>query len=66
MDAIFVEHNGWHFADNTFKCIFLTENYQILIEISVKYVRKGPIDNESSLFKVMASTNDHPVYRRMY
>ena len=32
-------------ADNTFKCIFLNENYRILIRISLKFIPKGLIDN---------------------
>ena len=27
-----------YFADNIYKCIFLNENYLILIEISLKFV----------------------------
>ena len=35
---------GGHFADDIFKCIFLTENVWIPIEISLKFVPKGPIN----------------------
>ena len=31
--------------DVIFKCIFVDENVQISIEISLKYVPKGPINN---------------------
>ena len=34
-----------HFADDNFKCIFVNEKFCILIEISLKFVPKGPIDN---------------------
>ena len=37
--------NGRHFADDISKCIFLNENVWIPIEISLKFVPKGPIDN---------------------
>ena len=37
--------NGRHFADDILKCIFLNENVWIPIEISLKFVPKGPIDN---------------------
>ena len=37
--------NGRHFADDTLKSIFLNENVWIPIEISLKFVPKGPIDN---------------------
>ena len=37
--------NGRHFADDILKCIFLNENVWIPIEISLKFIPKGPIDN---------------------
>ena len=37
--------NGRHLADDILKCIFLNENIRIPIEISLKFVPKGPIDN---------------------
>ena len=46
--------NGRHFADDIFKCIFLNENLCILIQISLKFVSKGPIDNKWALVQVMA------------
>ena len=36
-------------ADDIFKCIFLNENDRIQIQISLKFVRDTPIDNNSSL-----------------
>ena len=41
------ETNGSHFADNIFKLIFL-------IEISLKFVPKGPINNIPTLVQIMA------------
>ena len=41
-------------ADDIFKCIFLNEKARISIKISLKFVPKGPIDNESVLVQVMA------------
>ena len=41
-------------ADNIFKRIFFNENFCILIEISLKFVPKGPIDNNSALVQIMA------------
>ena len=38
--------DGRHLADNIFKCIFLNENVRTSIQISLKFVPKGPIDNE--------------------
>ena len=36
---------GRHFADNTFKRIFLNENVGIWIKISLKFVHKGSCNN---------------------
>ena len=46
--------NGRHFTDDTFKSIFLNENARILIEISLKFVPKGPINNNPALVQIMA------------
>ena len=46
--------NGRRFADDTFKCIFLNENVHISIEISLKFVPKGPINNIPPLVQIMA------------
>ena len=42
------------FADDIFKCMFFNENCCILIKISLKYVRKVPIDNNPALVQIMA------------
>ena len=49
--------NGNHFADDTFKRIYFNENVWIFIQIPLKFVPKGPINNISALFKIMASIN---------
>ena len=41
-------------ADDIFKCIFFNENIRIPIQISLKFVPNGPIDNHSALVQVMA------------
>ena len=46
--------NGRHFADCTFKRIFLNENSRIVIKISLKFVPKGPINNIPALVQIMA------------
>ena len=46
--------NGRRFADDVFKCIFLSENVWIFIKISSQFVPRGPINNIPSLFQVMA------------
>ena len=46
--------NGRHFADDIFKCIFLDDSVWIPIEISLKFVPKGPINNIPALVQIMA------------
>ena len=46
--------NGRRFADDNFKCIFENENVSISIEISLKFVLKGPINNIPVLVQIMA------------
>ena len=41
--------NGRHFPDDIFKWIFLNENLWILIDISLKFVPNGPINNIPAL-----------------
>ena len=45
--------NGCHFPDDIFKYIFLNENAWILIEISLKFVPKGHINNSPALVQLM-------------
>ena len=54
------EQNGRHFADGNFKIIFLTEKFGILIEISMEFLRPGPVDYKSTLVQLMAITNVDP------
>ena len=56
-----LEQNSHLFADDIFKYIFMNKKSfkksflkSILIQISLKYVSKGPIDNKSVLVQVMA------------
>ena len=46
--------HGYHFADETFKSIFLDENVIIPINISLKCVSKGPINIIPALVQIMA------------
>ena len=48
------EHNGCHFADDIFKSVFINESFCISIQILLKSVPNGPIDNKSALIQVMA------------
>ena len=51
--------SGHHFADDILKCILLNKNAWISIEISLKFVPEGPINNISALVQIMAW--HHPV-----
>ena len=44
-----LRQNGHHFPNDIFKRIFLNENVQILINISLEFVPKGPTNNISAL-----------------
>ena len=46
--------NGRHFADDTFKCIFLNENVWIVSKISLNFDPKGSIDDITALVQIMA------------
>ena len=60
-------HNGRHFADDVFKCIFLNENVWILLKISLKFVPKGRINNIPALVRIMAwrRSGDKPLSEPM-
>ena len=59
-------------ADNIFKRIFFNEKTQILIQISLKFVLKGPINKITALVQIMAWgqaitwTNVGPVHQCIY
>ena len=59
--------NGRHFPDDIFKRIFLNENEWILIKISLKFVPKGPINNNPALVQIMAwrQSGDKPLSEPM-
>ena len=59
--------DGRYFADDIFKCIFFNENGCILIKSSLKYVRKGSIDNNPPLVQIMAwrRSGDKPLSEPM-
>ena len=41
-------------ADDIFKCIFLNENEWLLIQLSLKFAPRSPIDNKPALVQAMA------------
>ena len=49
-----LRQNGWNFADDTYKRIFLNENVRIWIEVSLKFVPKGAINNIAALIQIIA------------
>ena len=53
-----------HFAKGIFKCIWFCENLRILIQISMKFVRNGPINTKPVLVQIMACcwTGDKPIH----
>ena len=59
--------DGRHFSDAIFMCILFNENCCILIKFSLKYIRKGPIDNNRTLVQIMAwrQSGDKPVSEPM-
>ena len=56
LNTLTPEPNGWHFADNIFKCIFLNENWYSFIEIVLHFVLMSVTDDESAFVKRMAMT----------
>ena len=59
--------NRRHFADDIFKCIFLNETVWISIDISLKFVPKGPIAHILALVQIMAwrRPGDKPLFEPM-
>ena len=59
--------NGWHLLHGIFKCIFFNENCFILIQISVKVVPSGSINNNPALVQIMAwrRWTDRPLFGLM-
>ena len=55
-------------ADNILKCIFLNENDKILIQISLKFIPRSPVDNKPALVQVMAwcRIGDKPLSEPMF
>ena len=67
LDTLRPRQNGRHFADDTFKHIFLNENVRIFIKISLNFVPKGPINNNPALVQIMAwrRSGDKPLSEPM-
>ena len=54
IETLRMRQNGHHFADDIFKCIFFIKNIWITIKISMKFIAKGPVGNNSTLVHIMA------------
>ena len=54
LNTLRLRQYGHHFADTTFKCIFLNVDVRISIKISLKFVPKEPINNIPALVQIMA------------
>ena len=54
VNTLRLRQNGRRFADDTFKRMFLNEDARISIKISLKFVPKGPINNNPALVHIMA------------
>ena len=54
LNTLRLRQNECHFTDNTFKRIFLNENFRTSIMISMKFVLKGSINNIPALIQIMA------------
>ena len=61
------EKNGRHSTAHFLKCILVSENFCVLIQISLKFVHKDPIDNNPASFQVMTWcwTGDKPLQEPM-
>ena len=66
-NTLTLRENGRHFPDDVFRCIFLNENCYIAIQISLKFVSAGPINNMPPLVLIMAwhQTDDKPLSEPM-
>ena len=67
INTLRLRQDGRHFPDDIFQYIFLNENVWILINISMKFLPKGPNNNNPSLFQVMAwrRSGDKPLCETM-
>ena len=54
VNTLRLRQNRYHFAVDTFECIFLNDSVWITIKILLKFVPTGPINNIPALFHIMA------------
>ena len=68
LNSSLLGQNGRHYADDIFRCIFVNEIFCILVEITLKFVPKSPIDKKTSigLDTAIIWTNPDPIDWRIY
>ena len=49
----FLGENDRHFADDVLRCNYMNEKFCILINITVKFVPKRPIDNNPAFIAII-------------
>ena len=54
MNTLRPRRNGRHLSDGILKCIFLNENMQTLLNISLKFVPNGLLNDIPALVQIMA------------
>ena len=54
LNTLRLRQNGHHFPADILKWIFLNENLWTSIKISLKFILRGPINNNPSLVQIMA------------
>ena len=54
INSLWPSQNGRHFADDTFKRIFMNENMKFRLTFHLRFVPKGVINNIPALVQIMA------------
>ena len=54
LNTLRLRQHGRHFADDTFKCIFLNGNVRISMKLPLKFDPQGPCNNIPALVQIMA------------
>ena len=49
LNSSLLGQNNHHLADGIFIFIFIDDKFCVLVELSVKFLPNGPIDNDSAL-----------------
>ena len=62
--TVWMEQNGWHVADNIFKCMLLKENICVLLQISLKFILKHSSNNKSSYIQTIQVLDSHYTFSK--